>query len=98
MWKQILSNVNAAILANWSQLVSFVFGALLGIFVLAGLMSCSTIAAVEEGVSNIDGKIRDIPVAGRVYAIPSNVVSDVYNLGKDGIEVVVDVVTPDEKE
>ena len=75
MWKQILSNVNAAILANWSQLVSFVFGALLGIFVLAGLMSCSTIAAVEEGV-----------------------VSDVYNLGKDGIEVVVDVVTPDEKE
>ena len=78
--------------------MSFVFGALLGIFVLAGLMSCSAVTAVEEGVSNIDGKIRDIPVAGRVYAIPSNVVSDVYNLGKDGIEAVGEVFTPDEEE
>lgn len=79
-------------------MVSFVLGALLGIFVLAGLMSCSTVTAVEEGVSNIDGKLRDIPVAGRVYAIPSNLVGDVYTLGKDGIEAVVEVVAPAEEE
>jgi hypothetical protein len=97
MWKLILDKLNAAILTHWSQVVSLILGALLGVFVLAGLMSCSAVTAVEEGVSNVDGKLRDIPYAGRVYEIPSNLVGDVYNLGKDTVEGVVDVITPDEE-
>ena len=94
MWKTILSNINSLILANWKTLFTFVLGALAGLF----LLSCSAVTAVEETVSDVDGKIRDIPYAGRVYEIPSNLVGDVYNLGKDTIEGVVDVVTPDEVE
>jgi len=98
MWKQILANVNAAILRNWSSLVWFVLGAVLGAFFLGGMVSCTAVTSIEEGVSNVDDTIRDVPVLGRVYALPSDVVSGVYNLGKDGVETVVDVVTPDGEE
>jgi len=36
MWKQILGKVKAALLSHWSELVWFVIGAALGVFVLAG--------------------------------------------------------------
>ena len=90
MWKTILSNINALILENWKNLFWLVVGALAGIF----LLSCSAVTSVEETVSDVDSQIRDIPYAGRVYEIPSNLVSDVYNLGKDSVEAVVDVVSP----
>lgn len=92
MWKTILSNINALILASWKSIFMFVCGAVAGIF----LLSCSAVTAVEETVSDVDSQIRDIPYAGRVYEIPSNLVGDVYGLGKDVVEGVVDVVTPEE--
>ena len=36
MWKQILDKIKAALLSHWSELVWFVIGAALGVFVLAG--------------------------------------------------------------
>jgi len=94
MWKLILSNINNLILANWKTLFTFALGILAGTF----LLSCSAVTSVEETVSDVDGKIRDIPYAGRVYEIPSNLVGDVYNLGKDTVEGVVHIVTPDSED
>jgi len=97
MWKQILSKVNASILAHWSQVVWFVVGTLAGAFLLGGLVSCSTVEAVEGAVGSVDDTIREVPVLGAVYAIPSDAVGGVYNLGKDGVEAVVETVTPEDE-
>ena len=94
MWKQILTKVNASLLANWSQLVWFVLGTILGVFLLGGLVSCQAIDGTKSAVGSVDGTLRDIPVIGRVYAIPSDVVGGVYTLGEDVVNGAVEVVVP----
>jgi len=93
MWKQILSKVNAALLAHWSQFVWFVLGVGLGLFVLG---SCVAVENTKSAIGSVDDSIRDVPVLGAVYAIPSDVVSGVYGLGEDLVEGTVDLVTTDE--
>jgi len=86
------------LLANWSQLVWFVVGALVGTILLGGLVSCSTVERAEEAVGSVDDTIREVPVLGAVYAIPSDVVGGVYGLGESVVEGAVELVTPDKDE
>ena len=87
MWKEILTNVNAAILRNWSSLVWFVLGALLGVFFLGGLISCSVVGPAWDGVK--DG-------TNTVVTTGEDVVTSVYQGGKgligDGVGAVEGVV------
>ena len=76
----------------------FIIGALVGTILLGGLVSCSTIERAENAVGSVDAEIRDVPVIGAVYAIPSDVVGGVYGLGESVVEGAVELVTPDEEE
>ena len=94
MWKQILTKINASLLANWSQLVWFVLGALMGLFVLGGLVSCQAVDATKAGLTSIDDTVRDVPFVGAVYAIPSNVVQGVYGVAEGVVTDTVELVIP----
>ena len=94
MWKQILTKINASLLANWSQLVWFILGSLLGLFVLGGLVGCRAIDGAKTSRSEVDGSVRSVPVLGPVYAIPSNVVQGVYGVAENAVVETVELVAP----
>ena len=79
MWKQILSNINALILASWKSIFYFVIGALAGVF----LLSCSVVAPAWDGVK--DG-------TETVVTTGEDVIVSVYQGGKgligDGVTAV----------
>jgi hypothetical protein len=52
MWKVILDNINALILANWKPLFMFVLGCLAGVFLLSCSMINSAIDATQEVVTD----------------------------------------------
>jgi hypothetical protein len=52
MWKNILSNINSLILANWKSLFMFVLGALAGIFLLSCSMINTAVDATQEAVTD----------------------------------------------
>ena len=97
MWKQILTKINASLLANWSQLVWFVLGALAGLFLLGGLVSCQAIEPIKAGLTSVDDTVRDVPYVGAVYAIPSNVVQGVYGVAEGVVTDTVELVIPSEE-
>ena len=94
MWKQILTKINASLLANWSQLVWFILGSLLGLFVLGGVVSCQAVDSTKAGLTSVDETVRDVPVLGDVYAIPSNVVQGVYGVAEGVVTDTVELVVP----
>jgi|TARA_R110000744_G_scaffold322696_2_gene428639 hypothetical protein len=98
MWKQILTKINASLLANWSQLVWFVLGSLLGVFFLGGFVSCQAIEATKGGLTSIDDTVRDVPYVGAVYVIPSNAVQGVYGVVEGVVTDTIDLVTPNDVE
>ena len=83
MWKQILTKVNEALLTHWSQFVWFVLGTLIGIFFLAGLVSCTAIQPAWEGVKG---------VTDTAVTTTENVVTDVYQGAKSAIVTGVEAV------
>jgi hypothetical protein len=52
MWKNILNNINALILANWKSLFMFVLGALAGVFLLSCSMINTAVDATQEAVTD----------------------------------------------
>ena len=52
MWKNILTNINSLILANWKSLFMFVLGALAGIFLLSCAMTNQVVDATQEVVTD----------------------------------------------
>jgi hypothetical protein len=51
MWKNILNNINALILANWKSLFMFVLGALAGVFLLSCSMINTAVDATQEALT-----------------------------------------------
>ena len=88
MWKQILTKVNTALLAHWSQLVWFVLGVVLGVFVLGGLVSCTAVQPAWDGTKEITSTVADT-VEGTVSGVYQGVKSAVVS-GVEAAEGVVE--------
>jgi len=71
MWNTILEKVKAGMLVYWSQVVWFVLGALLGVVLLGGLVSCTTVGNAYEGVKSVGAASL-----GTVEGIAEGVVED----------------------
>jgi len=83
MWKQILTKINTALLTHWSQLVWFVLGAVLGVFVLGGLVSCTAIQPAWDGTKEITNTMVNTV---------ENTMTGVYQGGKSVVSSTVGAV------
>lgn len=107
MWKKILKKFNRGVLASWSQLLWFVLGAILGVALFGGQVSCTTVENAWGGVKDTGKAVVD-GTAGAVGATWDGAVgvgSAVVGTGEavvagvaTDVQSAVDVVTGDKDE
>jgi hypothetical protein len=85
MWNTFKEKIKAGVLAFWSQTLWFVLGTLLGVMVLGGLASCSTVNRAWEGTKDtgravVGGAVGvGSAVVGTAEGVVRGAVNDVNN-------------------
>ena len=107
MWKTILQKVQAGVLAYWSQVLWFILGGFLGVVLLGGLVSCTTVKHTWNGVKDATTATINAAedVVGAAYKGAKNVGEAVINTAEGVVEGVaadaksaVQVVTEEKEE